>query len=97
MPDFYQAFLTASYDEVFRTVEDSIIDGAVALDVLVCRVAVHRFEVDEAAEGLIALIFSLEGVLKDFGGIELIKVGALNGPFGVFIAYDFLKTILLGG
>jgi hypothetical protein len=37
-------------------------------------VSEHGFEVGEATDGSIALILGLEGVLKNFGDIELIKV-----------------------
>lgn len=78
MPDLDEALFAAGEDEVFAAIEDGVVGGTIALNVLVCGVAVHGLEVHEAADGLVALVLCLEGVLQDLADVKLIKVGALN-------------------
>ena len=81
MPYLNEPFFSTGENKVLTAIEDGIVCGAVALNVLIGCMAVHRLEMHEAVDGLVALIFSLEGVLEDLVDIELIKVGALNWLF----------------
>lgn len=77
MPYFYQPFLSTCDDEVFAAIEDSVIGGAVALNILIRSMAVHGLEMHEAVDSLVALVLCFEGVLEDLVDIKLIKIRAL--------------------
>lgn len=96
MPHLDEPLFSTRQDEVLTAIEDGVVGRTVALDVLVSCMAVHGFEVHEAVDSLVALIFSLEGVLKDLADIELIKIGALNWPFGVLAFYSPFESLLAG-
>lgn len=78
MPHLNQAFFATGQYQLFGLVEYGVIDGTEIFDILISRVSEHGLEMGEAAQRLVALVLSLEGILEDLLNAESVKVGTLN-------------------
>ena len=74
MPNFYDSLLTTCNDQIFRLIKNGIIDWTITICILVRSMAEHRLQMNEAAHGLVALVFSCIGILENLIDIKFIKI-----------------------
>ena len=93
MPNFYDSLLTTCNDQIFRLIKNGIIDWTITICILVRSMAEHRLQMNEAAHGLVALVFSCIGILENLIDIKFIKIWTLNRIFAIFILNYALESI----